>query len=91
MERQSYVRLILRALRSITEIQTEPVFDDADDNEPNGANIQWVKLSHRSFHDFLTDEARSGPYFIDKALFGGKVFCRILELATIKELRGCKR
>ena len=90
---EANLRLMLRALQSITEIQTEPVFDDADDNEPNGTNIQRVKLSHRSFHDFLTDEARSGPYFIDKALFGGKVFCRILELATIsiKELRGCKR
>jgi hypothetical protein len=26
------------------EIQTEPVFDDVDDNEPNGTNIQLVKL-----------------------------------------------
>jgi hypothetical protein len=90
---EAKLRLVLRALQSIIEIQTKPVFNDADDNEPNGTNIQWVKLSHRSFHDFLTDEARSGPYFIDKPFFVGRVFCRILELATIsiKELKMCKR
>jgi hypothetical protein len=85
--------MVLRALQSITEVLTEPVFDDADDNEPNGTNIQWVKLSHRSFYDFLTVRARSGPYFIDTALFYGRVRCRILELATIsiKQLKGCRR
>jgi hypothetical protein len=85
--------VVLRALQSVTEIRTDPVFDDADDNEPNGTNIRLVKLSHRSFHDFLTDKARSGPYFIDPVLFGGRVLCRILELATIsiKELKGCGR
>ena len=90
---EAKLRLVLRALQSITEIETELVFNDADDNEPNGTTIQQVKISHRSFHDFLTDEARSGPYFIDKARFGGQVFCRILELATIsvKELRECRR
>ena len=86
-------KLVLRALQSVIEIQTEPVFDDANDNKPNGTNFQRVKLSHRSFHDFLTDKARSGPYFIDQSLFGGRVFCGILELATIsiKELKTCKR
>jgi hypothetical protein len=86
-------KLVLRALQSVIAIQTEPVFDDASDNKPNGANIQRVKLSHRSFHDFLTDKARSGPYFIDQALFAGRVFCGILELATtsINELKLCKR
>jgi len=90
---EAKLHLVLRALQSITEVLTEPVFDDADDNEPNGTNIQWVKLSHRSFYDFLTDRARSGPYFIDTALFYGRVLCRILELATIsiKELKGCRR
>ena len=90
---EAKLHLVLRALQSITEILTEPVFDDADDNEPNGSNIQWVKLSHRSFYDFLTDMARSGPYFIDKSLVGGQVFCRILELAmiSIKELKQCGR
>jgi len=84
---------VLRALQSVMEVWTEPVFDDVDDNEPNGANIQWVKLSHRSFHEFLTDKARSGPYFIDEELLGGQVLCRILELATIsiKELKGSRR
>jgi len=88
---EAKLHLVLRALQSITEVQTEPAFDD--DNKPNGTKIQWVKLSHRSFHDFLTNEARSGPYFIDQALFGGQIFCRILELATIsiKELRRCRR
>ena len=77
----------LRTLQSVTEIRNDPVFDDAGDNEPNGTNIRLVKLSHRSFYDFLTDKARSGPYFIDRALFGGRVLCRILELAT-KEVKG---
>jgi hypothetical protein len=87
------LHMVLRALQSVTEIQNDPVFDDADDNEPNGTNIRRVKLSHRSFHDFLTDKARSGPYFIDEELFGGRVLCRILELATIsiKELKGSRR
>ena len=86
-------KLVLRALQSVIEIQTEPVFDDANDNKPNGTNIQRVKLPHRSFHDFLTDKARSGPYFIDRTLFRGQVFCGILELATIsiKDLKMCKR
>ena len=42
---------VLRALQSVSEIRNDPVFDDADDNEPNGTKIQRVKLSHRSFHD----------------------------------------
>jgi len=90
---EAKLHVVLRALQPITEVRTEPVFDDADDNEPNDTNIRWVKLSHRSFHDFLTDEARSGPYFIDTALFFGRVLCRILELATItiKGLKGCRR
>jgi hypothetical protein len=88
---EAKLHVVLRALQSVTEIRTDPVFDDADDNEPNGTNIRLVKLSHRSFHDFLADKTRSGPYFIDED--GGRVFRRILELATIsiKELKGCKR
>jgi hypothetical protein len=87
------LHLVLRVLQSITEIRTESVFENVDDNDPNGTNVQWVILSHRSFHDFLTNKSRSGPYFIDEALFRGQVFCRILELATIsvKELKMCKR
>jgi len=90
---ETKVHLVLRALRSVVEIQTEPVFDDANDNEPNGTNIQMVELSHRSFHDFLTDKARSGPYFIDEERFGSRVLCRIFELAmiSIKKLKGCGR
>jgi hypothetical protein len=90
---EAKVYLVLRALQSIIEVRTAPVFDDADDNEPNGTNIQWVELSHRSFHDFLTNEARSGPYFIDQKLFSCQILCRILELATIsiKEVRRCGR
>jgi len=89
---EAKLQRVLRALQSVTEIRNDPVFDDADDNEPNGTNIQLVKLSHRSFHDYLTDKARSGPYFIDEELFGGRVLCRILELATIsvEELRRCR-
>ena len=90
---QAKLHMVLRALQSVTEIRDEPVFDDADDNEPNGTNIQRVILSHRSFHDFLTDRARSGPYFIDTEFFAGRLLCRILEFAKtfIKELKGCRR
>ena len=88
---EARLHVVLRALQSVTEIQNDPVFDDADDDEPNGTNIRLVKLSHRSFHDFLADKTRSGPYFIDED--AGRVLCRILELATIsiKELKGCRR
>jgi len=90
---EAKLHLVLRALQSIIEVPTAPVFNDAGDNDPNGTNIQWVKISHRSFHDFLTDEARSGPYFIDTELFVSRVLCRILELATtsIKEFKRCRR
>jgi hypothetical protein len=90
---EAKLHVVLRALQSIIEVSTAPVFDDAGDNEPNGTNIQWVKISHRSFHDFLTNEARSGPYFIDAELFIGRVLCRILELAmiSINELKGSRR
>jgi len=90
---EARLHCVLRALQSVTEIHHDPVFDDADDNESNGTNIQLVELSHRSFHDFLTDKKRSGPYFIDTALFGGRVLCRILEFATIsiKELKERRR
>jgi hypothetical protein len=75
------VDLVLRALQSLTKIQNKPIHDD-EDGEPNGMN-QRVHLSHRSFHDFLTDRERSGPYFINTKLFIGQVFCRIFELATV--------
>ena len=90
---EAKLHVVLRALQSVTEIRNDPVFDDDDDNEPNGTNFRLVKLSHRSFHDFLTDRERSGPYFIDEELFRGRVLCRILELVTIsiKELKGCRR
>ena len=86
---EAKLHMVLRALQSVTEVRNN---DDAD-NELNGDNIQWVEVSHRSFYDFLTDKARSGPYFIDVALVEGQIFCRILELATIsiKELKGCRR
>jgi hypothetical protein len=77
------VLLVLRALQSVAEIQTEPVYDDDDDEEPNGIINQRVQLSHRSFHDFLIDRARSGPYFVDMEFFVAQIFCRILDLATV--------
>jgi hypothetical protein len=90
---EAKLRIVLRALQSVTEVRNDSVFDDDDDIEPNGTNVQWVEISHRSFYDFLTDKARSGPYFIDEQLFGSRVFCRILELAaiSIKELKRCRR
>ena len=54
--------------------------------------FDWLNfpIDRSMIHDFLTDKARSGPYFIDTALFFGQVLCRILELATIsiKEVEG---
>jgi hypothetical protein len=76
------VDLVLRALQSLTKIQNKPIHDD-EDGEPNGMIHQGVHLSHRSFHDFLTDKERSGPYFINTELFMGQLFCRIFELATV--------
>ena len=86
---EAKLHLVLRALQSITEIHTAPLFDDVDDIEPNGTHVRWLKLSHRSFYDFLTDSARSGPYFINEGLFISRILIRILELATmfIKECR----
>ena len=90
---EAKLHVVLRALQSVTEVRNDPVFNDADDNEFNGTNIQCVKLSHRSFDDFLADKARSGPYYIDKELFSGRVLCRVFELATmsIEEVKGCRR
>ena len=90
---EAKVHLVLRALQSLTEIHTAPLFDDADDIEPNGTHVQWLKLSHRSFYDFLTDSLRSGPYFINRDLFISRVLIRILELAmiSIKELKEGRR
>ena len=84
---------VFRALQSVMEIRNHSVLDDADDNESNGTNIQLVNFSHRSFYDFLTDRARSGPHFIDTELFYGRVLCRILEFATtsIEEIKKCRR
>ena len=86
---QGKVLLVLRALQSVAKIHIEPVYDGRDDEQPNGIINQRVKLSHRSFHDFLTDKARSGPYFVNIELFIGQMFCRILDLATVslKELK----
>jgi len=76
------VHLVLRALQSVTTIQIEPIYDDWDNMQPSDAVNQRVQHSHQSFHDFLTDEARSGSYFINIDLFIGRIFCRMFELAT---------
>ena len=87
---QGKVLLVLRALQSVTKIQIKPIYDDCDDEQPNNIIDQRVQLSHRSFHDFLTDKARSGPYFVNIELSIGQIFCRILDLATAS-LRKMKR
>lgn len=76
------VQLVLRALQSVTTIQIEPLYDDWDNMQPSGAINQRVQHSHRSFYDFLTDEARSRSHFINIDLFIGRIFCRMFELAT---------
>jgi hypothetical protein len=76
------VLLVLRALQSVTKIQIKPVRDNCDE-EADDIIDQGVQLSHRSFHDFLIDEARSGPYFVDIELSIGQIFCRILDLAMV--------
>jgi hypothetical protein len=77
------VLLVLRALQSVAKFRSNPFMTTDDDEEPNGAINQRVQLSHRSFHDFLIDKARSGPYFVDMEFFIGQIFCRILDLATV--------
>ncbi|KIM44299.1 hypothetical protein M413DRAFT_378731 [Hebeloma cylindrosporum] len=75
--------LAVRALQSVAKIHIEPVYDNLDDMQTSGMFGYRVELSHRSFHDFLRDEARSGPYFINPKLFIGRIFCRIFEIATV--------
>jgi len=87
---QGKVLLVLRALQSVTKIQIDPVYDDYNDDEPNDKINQRVRLAHRSFYDFLVDEARSGPNFVDIELFIGQMFCCILNLATAS-LKSLKR
>jgi hypothetical protein len=76
------VDLVLRALQSLTDNQIESIYDYDSPDAPNDI-FQRVQLSHRSFHDFLTDEARSGPYFINTNLFIGRILYRMFELATV--------
>ena len=77
------VDLVLRALQSLTVIRIGVIYDDdSKHGEPHDMIYQRVHLSHRSFHDFLIDEARSGPYFINTNLFIGRILCRVFELAT---------
>jgi len=85
------VRLVLCALQSVIQVQIEPVYDHLDDAQPNGTIYQQLQLCHRSFHDFLTDSSRSGPWFVNINLYIGRIICRIFELATvfIKQIRRC--
>ena len=52
---ESKGHLVLRALQSLTTIHNKLMYDDNDDDEPNGMIHQHIQLSHRSFHDFLMD------------------------------------
>jgi len=88
--RQGKVLLVLRALQPVTKIQIELVYDDSDGEKPSNIINQRVQLSHRSFHDFLTDKARSGPCFVDIELSIRKIFFRVLDLATVS-LKTLKR
>ena len=45
---EAKLHLVLCALQSIIEVPTAPVFHDANDNEPNGTNIQWLEPIDRS-------------------------------------------
>ena len=85
------VQLVLCALQSIIKVQVKQVYDNWDDAQPNGTIYQEVQLCHRSFHDFLTDSLRAGPFFINTHLCIGQIICRILELATmsIKFFKRC--
>jgi len=81
---QGKALLVLRALQPVTKIQIKLVYDDWDDGQSENDIIdQRVQISHRSFHDFLTDKARSGPYFVNIELSIGQIFCRMLDLATV--------
>ena len=85
------VQLVLCALQSVTKVQVKPVYDSLDDAQPNGTTYQRVELCHRSFHDFLTDSSRAGPFFINTGLCIGQIVGRIFELATvsIKKFKRC--
>jgi hypothetical protein len=87
---QGKLLLVLRALQSVAKIHNDPVYDGRNDEQPNGIINQRVQVSHRSFHDFLTDKARSGSYFVNIELSIGQIFCRILDLATVS-LKHLKR
>ena len=43
---EARLHVVLRTLQCVMEIQNDPVFNDTDNNEPNGTNIQLVKLAH---------------------------------------------
>ena len=74
------VHLVLRALQSLTQIK---IYNYRHGEQANDMIYQRVQLSHRSFYDFLTDEARSGLYFINTDLFIVRIFYRMFELATV--------
>ncbi|KAF8162768.1 hypothetical protein B0H34DRAFT_293871 [Crassisporium funariophilum] len=59
-------KLVLRGLHSLLSFPDDDddvkrVVDEAD---PYG-HFEGIRLLHASFHDYLIDKGRSGPYFID--------------------------
>ena len=63
MERNE-VNLVLRSLRSLVRI---PGIEcrSSQHEEPEGEDDTGLRFYHASFHDFLVDEDRSGPFYIN--------------------------
>ncbi|KIM40511.1 hypothetical protein M413DRAFT_445960 [Hebeloma cylindrosporum] len=77
---ESKVHMVLRALQSLTVVEGAAT-------APGVVQLfQDISFSHKSFSDFLTDEARSRQYFIDLDVFQGQVLRRAFDL-VIESIR----
>ena len=73
----------LRALQSLTFVEGAAT---APGIESTFQLFQPVEFSHKSFVDFLTEEARSMQYFVDFDAFQRQVLCRAFDL-VVKSVR----
>jgi hypothetical protein len=69
----------LRALQSLTFVEGAAT---APGIESTFQLFQPVKFSHKSFFDFLTDEARSMQYFVDFDACQRQALCRAFDLVV---------
>jgi NACHT domain len=64
MERNE-VNLVLRSLRSLVRIPGLECHGSQHDEEAEGEDDKGLRFYHASFHDFLVDQNRSGPFYIN--------------------------